>query len=89
MDVAVIASCVCSFLAFFVGDSAMLADMSYTLLEAGAAVQGLCSSTAGVGVHAAGSERKQWLREDPCGAAQLDNRSVRGGPAVFARLLAC
>ena len=50
-------------------------------------MQGLCSSTAGVGVHAAGSERKQWLREDPCGAAQLDNRSVRGGPAVFARLL--
>ena len=50
-------------------------------------MQGLCSSTAGVGVHAAGSECKQWLCEDPCGAAQLDNRSVRGGPAVFARLL--
>ena len=49
-------------------------------------MQGLCSSTAGVGVHAAGSERKQWLREDPCGAAQLDNRSVRGGPAVFGPL---
>ena len=46
-------------------------------------MQGLCSSTAGVGVHAAGSERKQWLREDPCGAAQLDNRSVRGGTSGF------
>ena len=89
MDVAVIDSGVCSFLAFFVGDSAMLFFPYGLFFCTAAGLQSCVCSTAGVGVHAASSECKQWFCEDPCGAAQLDNRSVRGGPAVFARLLAC
>ena len=79
MDVAVIVVGWCSVLVCLVGDSAMLICL-YVLT--------FCTD-AGLQSRVCSSECKQGFYEDPCGAAQLDNRSVRGGPAVFARLLAC